>query len=282
MGPGGAAGPIGVTVFFVLSGYLITGTIVTDLEAFGRVRWRRFAVRRAARLFPALCVMLGCVWAVLLGLGLANAQLLRDTLWVLGYQYNWTRLDGSDSPLFSHMWSLSVEEQFYIVWPGLLMVAWRRWGATGAGWACLVGAGALMGWREVVNSIGFDEWAKYGTDTSAAGLLLGAAIVCLKPRLPALLGWAGMALVLVPALASAQWEVQGRSVAAVGTACVITAPPSVLSWRPLRGLGIISYGVYLWHYPLQRFMAELGMPAIPFAGHTCRHRVISLAGAANP
>jgi peptidoglycan/LPS O-acetylase OafA/YrhL len=186
-------------------------------------------------------------------------------LWVLGYQYNWTRLDGSDSPLFSHMWSLSVEEQFYIIWPGVLMLAWRRWGTTGAGWACLVGAAALMGWREVVNAMGFEEWAKYGTDTSAAGLLLGAAIVCLKPRMPALLGWAGLPLVLIPALASAHWEVQGRTVAALGAACIMTAPPSLFYWRPLRGLGIISYGVYLWHYPLQRFMAQLGMPAIPFA-----------------
>ena len=118
-------GWIGVEVFFVVSGFLITSLLVEEREATGRVDLRQFYVRRARRLLPALGVMLAVVATVTLIAGSAaeRAGVRRDLPWALGYLANWGQIVGdvpyfaAEAPVLRHLWSLAIEEQFYLVWP---------------------------------------------------------------------------------------------------------------------------------------------------------------------
>ncbi|MDA2946294.1 MAG: acyltransferase, partial [Actinomycetota bacterium] len=121
--PGGF---LGVEVFFVVSGYLITSLLIDERERDGSVSLRGFWTRRARRLFPALAVVLLAVtlWALLFGSAEQAAQIKRDLPWSIGYLANWGQIVGGvpyfadlDPPLLRHLWSLAVEEQWYVLWP---------------------------------------------------------------------------------------------------------------------------------------------------------------------
>jgi peptidoglycan/LPS O-acetylase OafA/YrhL len=292
----------GVDAFFALSGYLITSLLVAQWQRDGTISLGSFWARRARRLLPALFVMLAGVGVLALvwPSALDSPGLRLDTLATLFYVANWHFIlvhanyfyaTGQPSPLL-HTWSLAIEEQFYLVWPVVLLgvlVGWRRrplaYGQEAEraardrrrlvllGWICIAGALASAAEMALITHAGGDPTrAYYGTDTRAQSLLVGAAVAVglwlyqpgQSKRGRVLLAWTGVAGVLgtaaiwalVPESSTLAFH-GGFMLSAMGTSCVVACvsqvPSSVVSqilasW-PLRTLGKISYGVYLWYWP---------------------------------
>jgi peptidoglycan/LPS O-acetylase OafA/YrhL len=284
--PWAKGGFLGVDVFFVISGFLITALLLAE--------WRRnkwldvvaFWKRRALRLLPALLVLLVAAWVVVPFLAADQAGRLRgDVRAALAYVSNWRLIFEHQSyfeaagrpPLLQHLWSLAVEEQFYLVWP---LVLWMGLGvrrkAKRLFWPILALAVASGGLMFALFEPGTDpSRVYYGTDTRAGALLLGAALACIwnpsrltaKPNVAgrALLGVAG-----VVSLAGLAWcftnlhqfsEELYRGgflgVAALATVLVaVGAHPGtpvvnhILGARPLVWLGKRSYGIYLFYWPV--------------------------------
>jgi len=280
--PGGL---LGVGVFFVLSGYLITDLLLAERERSGTIALGRFWLRRARRLLPALWVMLVVVTLWVAFFDTAQLAAVRgDLLAAFLYFSNWwyafqhvTYFASFGSPAaLGHLWSLAVEEQFYLLWPLLLLLALRvlrrrellvglvAVGAVASAWAMA----ALL-------QPGADPTRIYeGTDTRAFQLLLGASLAFVWPsrhlgasisslgrRGLDLLGALGMGVILVMVLDTDEYQTflyqGGMVILSIATLVVVAAlahPSTVLSHvlgiPPLRWIGVRSYGIYLWHYPI--------------------------------
>ena len=285
--PGGF---LGVDVFFVLSGFLITALLLRELGRRGRIGFGAFYLGRARRLLPALFVLL-------LVVALAAAFVVRDAastvrtdlLAAVGYVANWWFVVKESSyfeglgrpPMLQHLWSLSVEEQFYLLWPAIALLAYRWRRVRGVLIVSGVGALAstlLMAWLSVRGGypVPNDPSRVYfGTDTHAMGLLAGAALACVwqtwQPdgvrltqrgrialEIAGLVGLSGVvaAFLAVDAYSTTLYR-GGFLVLSVGTAALVAAisqPETQLSrlfaWAPLRWVGERSYGIYLWHWPV--------------------------------
>src|ERR687886_1892219 len=183
--PGGF---LGVEVFFVISGYLITALLLAEWRKRERLDLRSFWLRRARRLLPALLLLLlATLTTFVLFLPGEVAKVRGDALSALGYVTNWYfilrqqsyfEVIGRPSPLL-HLWSLAIEEQFYLVWPPLLLLLLRRWEKRGALVVALAGSLASAVLMALLFRPGADpSRVYYGTDTRAAGLLFGAALAC--------------------------------------------------------------------------------------------------------
>jgi peptidoglycan/LPS O-acetylase OafA/YrhL/lysophospholipase L1-like esterase len=282
--PGGF---LGVDLFFVLSGFLITSLLVLEWRARGRIDLPAFWARRARRLLPALLLVLVAVGLLDRFGGDGTPQATRgDVLATLAYVQNWHLLAGGTGYFeqaalpssLQHAWSLSIEEQFYLVWPILLGALLAARGLRRAARLRLTlavtvaGAGVSAAVMAALHPAGADpSRVYYGTDTRACSLLIGAALavgLALRPDarpagvLPVVLGWVGAgALVVLWARADGDSDLLyrggmplGEVAAALVIAAVALRPAAplarVLAWRPLRLLGVVSYGVYLWHWPL--------------------------------
>lgn len=270
-GPLLPGGFLGVDLFFVLSGFLITTLLLEEHQRSGRVAYGRFYERRALRLLPALGVLLvgTTAWVAATGDGLRAH--LRGVAAATFYVWNWAVAAGADLGDFGlgHLWSLAVEEQFYLVWPlalGLLLVVFRR-RPTSVVLACvaLAGAAAVIRWW-VADSAGIGD-AYVRTDTRADALLLGAALGAArvtKAFSPRWSRWAvapGLAALVLLAATTAftdQWLYRGGftvvALIAAAVVCGVVADPSaaagVLDHAAVVRVGTLSYTTYLLHYPV--------------------------------
>jgi peptidoglycan/LPS O-acetylase OafA/YrhL len=295
--PGGF---LGVDVFFVLSGYLITSLLIHEHGRSGRIDLPQFWLRRARRLFPALIVMMVVVglWISMTAGPFELAMRREDMIWTAFYGSNWhlilSRQDyfealAGASPL-RHTWSLAVEEQFYLAWP--LVVAAAMWlgrkRPNALAVVCLagiVGSAVAMGWLyEGANP----SRAYYGTDARIHQLLIGSLLAVLMRRRPSLARFTrvaapialGAAVILVVAVLRLKDQdpayYLGVSVLLALTTALLVWSIEVnpgqpiaraLSLRPVAWVGQISYGLYLWHWPviLMITTAPAWMPELPGA-----------------
>lgn len=285
-------GYLGVDLFFVLSGFLITGLLVTEVGGSGTVRLSTFWARRARRLLPALFAMLLVigVWGLRARVAPSDGALGKEMLAALGYYSNWEQLFGGGGywaqfagpRVLEHLWSLAIEEQFYVVWP---LVVW--------GCARLAGKHRRGGRRfrrillsvittGILTSVALSQWlfstrgaerVYLGTDTRVLAILFGAALAVLSRGGRAVVSAAmtrfldaigflaalGLGLAWVTLTGTSTALYRGGLIAcsfagALVIAAAALAPNGIisrlLSLQPFRALGTISYGLYLWHWPI--------------------------------
>jgi peptidoglycan/LPS O-acetylase OafA/YrhL len=242
--PATVGGP-GVTVFFVLSGFLITRLLASELDSRGRIGVTAFWRRRAARLLPA-------AWLVVAVVTVVDPDPLRAFAASL-YFANWVVAANHSIDPLSHYWSLAIEEQFYLVWP-IVLPALRRP-------RVLLGLAVCVAlWRTTqIDTVR----AGYATDTQADALLIGAALALLPiPDVPRLAAMAALAAVALVDLDTSR-VLGGLAVPIVIVASAVLIW-CLLEWTPPRVIvhvGVISYGIYLVHPPLIDAFGWIGVPA---------------------
>ena len=275
-------GYLGVDLFFVLSGFLITSLLLSEHRATGHIALGAFWIRRARRLFPALLSLRPAIaiYARFFARPGELQGLRSDALATLAYVANWRaifahksywELFAAPSPL-EHTWSLSIEEQFYVVRPLVVTLLLRRRGPRSILVLALGLTAASMAAMLLLFNPEQVSRVYLGTDTRAAGILAGAALATvLSPETTfsdtavRRLDWLGLASAL--GLGVAWWRLRGEAhflyhggfwlteaAVLVLIACAMMGPRSlvsrVFSWRPLTLVGTVSYGVYLWHWPV--------------------------------
>ena len=285
--PGGF---LGVDVFFTLSGFLITTLLLEEFQRSGRISLLGFYRRRALRLLPAVAVLLVVSTGYVLATGWPRRPQLTTVIAVATYSTNWFANANSQLTLgFGHMWSLAIEEQFYLLWPLVLLVvlglALRRHASPrllASGLAVAVVAVAV--WRAVLRDSRPWTQVYFRTDARLDQLLVGALLAValhqgwVNTRKPAWLAAAGLLglgylAMSIDAFGTAYYD-WGALLASLCTVALILGTldgrgpvARLLRLRPLRDLGLISYSLYLWHVPiivvvLRYFGGRLGSPAL--------------------
>ena len=290
--PGGL---LGVTMFFVLSGYLITEILLREWAGSGRIDLGRFWVHRVRRLFPAIAFMLCTVLVITAFVAPDLLTKLRNDLfaalfWFTNWWYVFQDLSyfeamGAPSPV-THFWSLAIEEQFYLIWPPvLLLMLHGRVKRRNIQTIVLVLAAVSAALMAILYVPGDDpSRVYYGTDTRAFSLLIGAFLAFVLPsvrvnghgprglgeRQRRIIGIVGIAcilglvamMLLVEAMSPFMYY-GGLLLASVLSGGLVvslvderSAITRILSFRPLVYLGKISYGVYIWHYPIILLMTD--------------------------
>ncbi|AWB91007.1 acyltransferase family protein [Aeromicrobium chenweiae] len=269
------AGDLGVDMFFVLSGFLITGILLRDAEIHGRIRLARFYRRRALRLLPAYlavlvtCVVLDRIWDV--------GGTLKGAVFSFFYVSNWAAATGTGLGSLLHTWSLSIEEQFYLVWPVALIAILAL--GRGSTRALILGVGACLALAYASIVIGYLAGASpvlgwNSTPARGTELLAGCLLAVVLRSRRAATWWSSLGasrtgaiglacLVLLVVLANVpaphpwltmfwRWPAVSLLTAGVIAACVAggRGMSAALGNRVLVAIGRMSYGLYLWHFPV--------------------------------
>ncbi len=278
-----SGGFLGVDLFFTLSGFLITTLIVDELAESGRLDLIGFWGRRLRRLLPAVMVLLVVTVVVFRLIAEPGEWIVarQDAPWAQFYLANWHQIaegngywDAFAAPsAFEHLWSLAIEEQFYLLWPVMVWVAWRWRRATGVATITIVVFVASAAAMIVLFDGGDPTRVYMGTDTRVFSLLAGAivALPATRSAIGRFLGHrvglgTGLTTLALVVLAwswfvvdgSDDWLFRGGLVAHSGLAALIAVgvPTTdgrltrALSWRPLEYVGRLSYALYLWHWPV--------------------------------
>jgi peptidoglycan/LPS O-acetylase OafA/YrhL len=277
--PGGF---IGVDIFFVISGFLITGMLMRELEDRGTVSLRRFYARRMRRLLPMAFIVIAAtvIAADLLQSPLDATRTAKDalssTLFVANYRFaleqtNYLYSGVGLSP-FQHFWSLGVEEQMYFIWPVLLLIGarfWRRGRTYTRGALAILSVGSAISFLACVRLTNSNEpWAFFSFPTRAWELGVGGLVALAAPSLRTLPRWVSSLLSLVGIVAvvwaavkfgaSTPWPGDAAAIPVLGAAAIIAAgcskvvplPSRLLAFPGLQFAGRISYPWYLWHWPV--------------------------------
>lgn len=281
----GAAGMLGVTVFFTLSGYLITGLLLRDLATDGRVHYSRFFLARALRLLPPLLlVMLGYVVVEGIFDHAGGRSLVPDTLLTgLTYTMNLPFMPHGSGSMY-HLWTLATEEQFYLIWPLVLAWAWRRAdpGARGPALRRVIVIGIAAALLACLATMAY-QWPDtariYALPTSwASALLIGCGLrigrdraLAVLPRtvrtrcvLGTILVMGLLAGSVLPAQGGYPWTyLLTLPLIALGSGVLVlladTAAPTLGAHpliRVLAALGLVSYAAYLWNLPIQIWIGD--------------------------
>jgi peptidoglycan/LPS O-acetylase OafA/YrhL len=286
-------GFLGVDLFFALSGFLITSLLLAEVDAIGRVRLIAFWGRRFRRLLPAVLLLLVAVTIITTVVASVpeRAATLNDGPWAQAYIANWHAIAGHrdywasfELPrMFGHLWSLAIEEQFYLVWPLVVgFIAWRSRHVHRTVIIFCVVASLLSLWLMIMLFNPADPTRVYiGTDTRASSLLLGAMFASAPMRAGALrvtarlaggFTAAASAVAVVIGLSwflidgpSSPWLFRGglfmhSLLSALLIAGCAARPDAAVSrwigWGPLRVIGVLSYSLYLWHWPIYALLSE--------------------------
>ncbi|MET3808436.1 peptidoglycan/LPS O-acetylase OafA/YrhL [Nakamurella sp. UYEF19] len=280
-----SGGFVGVDVFFVISGFLITGLLLEEYRQTGRISFTNFYRRRIRRIMPVSTVVLLCtVAATYFVFTTARARTVGvDAIWAFLFSANWHfavigtdywQADGPVSPL-QHYWSLAVEEQFYFVWPIVLVIVLGL--GSRLGWRASRAAIALAGLLLALAAVSFADslwetttrrtWAYFSTPSRAWELAVGALLAVGVPLIGKIslvvrtvVGWcglAGIAAAMFLITSDSAFPAPWAAVPVLAAAAVIisgTGPTRPTLWpltNPVsRYLGMISYSLYLWHFPI--------------------------------
>ncbi len=286
-------GFLGVDLFFALSGFLITSLLLRDARSAGGIGLVAFWGRRFRRLLPAVLVLItACaLWAWIWGSAADLDGVKSDGPWALVYLANWHLIAESGGywasfaqpSMFDHLWSLAIEEQFYVLWPFVVLAVFSRTRRPERSivWLCIVGIAASLTVMVLLAGGGDPTRVYMGTDTRAASILVGALAATATVRAGAVrvVGRLGRRIdvllaVLVIGIGWSWFVVDGASSEVLyrggmlvhSTACALvvlllaTSSGSRvgrgLSWRPLTVIGLLSYGLYLWHWPVYVVLDE--------------------------
>ncbi len=309
-------GFLGVDLFFALSGFLITSLLLAEVDARGRVDLVAFWGRRLRRLLPAVLLLLVVVTVIttIVATVPERAATLSDGPWAQAYVANWHAIAGHrdywasfELPrMFGHLWSLAIEEQFYLVWPVLMaVIAWRSRHVHRTVVAVCV-LGSLLSLAQMIRLFDPSNPTRVyiGTDTRASSLLLGAllaaaparrAVIWFTSRFTKLYGVVALALAAAIGFfwalvdgPNSPWLFRGglfthSLLSALLVAGCAARPDAAatrwIGWAPLRITGVISYSLYLWHWPIYALMSEqrMGMSGWPL---TSVRIAVSFAAAA--
>ena len=237
------AGHYAVTLFFVLSGYVVTGSLCAEMDRTGRVDLGSFYRKRVLRLLPALLAV--CLAMIAMGTDWSRV------IAVLGFYANYARIEGLDLGRLTHTWFVAVIAHFCVLWPLVIAAIRARYRTRIVGGLAL----AAIAWRAAAIEVMSPGWVYNATDTNAAALLVGCYLAVARPPAWRFARWSvpgAAALMLVPAFGNTGTTVLWGGFVALALSALMVqyalTGPVWLANRVLLRVAELSYGLYLWHY----------------------------------